>query len=1191
MSTHNLVDSDVRHRAETEVGTSFAMSAGAGTGKTTVLVRRLVEHLLAGTAPRQLAAITFTEKAAGELRLRARDALEARLVEARSDDERRRLEAILARFGELTLSTIHSFCQQLLEREALDAGWAPDTEVQEGSGGGAIKEAFKAWRTGFDTRHPESSILLREGGAADLPQQYQRTSLLATGQALLDNRDLTPILGEPTGMDWSQAWRELQELSDELDNALKQGRNPECKLVVKARQFVAEVHEAAWQPQAEQSVREALQLTARKLGGAGRAADWPGGSKKALVDAAVNFAAWQARWQRQIGVELHRVVVQDLVNYFVPAVEAAKRKSAQADFGDLLFRAAELLTTRHDARQRLADLYEVVLIDEVQDTDPIQAEVAMLLTRPSDASGPWNAVPPRPGSLFAVGDPKQSIYRFRRADVATWRELLAVIQLEGDRLSLRQNFRSVPGIVGWVNHAFKGYPDYEALVPHRATAALDPVVVVHTGAEKEDGKNTDGLIRHLSELRARGAQVYDPSLKALRPMRWADVMILLPSWTEAEAIQDDLNAARIDSVVEGGSKFFERDEVRLLLEAMRAIDEPQDNAAVVAVLRGLFGISHEELARFKKAGGAWITTLPDQPPGAIADAFRLLRHLNNQRSRVGWVPLLDDLLDQTRATCVFALTSRRWSILANIDKLKAMIYELELTARSPREVITALEQAREASTEDLSVLDTDLDAVRITSYFKAKGLEAPIVALVHTERQLKAPDVLVKRDTRQVGLRAGTEIVPPGWDALLEEEKEQLLFERRRWMYVATTRARDQLIFCHGTPPPPGAERDKWLAAGNNLVGEDVFPCMGPFHTAPHDTLHTLTEGVTVRLRQRGALPEVPRVTETFPGNDALVDAHLESPPTVGDPEGEARQQALREARKRAERGSSRWRAVGSLTGRGGSRSDHKGLGVGVEGGTVVHQVMEHLDLGRPVEELRPQVAGLVHAFATQKGLPKELEDKCVTIVHGLLNHEVIDQARSATERWREVPFTFPQGDTVVAGTIDLCFPVDAERTSWIVVDWKSHLPAEGDPLRVKYEKQLAWYVKAMLETVTPCKHVEPFLVGPHPALGLVEHLDEQLDEIHPSLHPLVLELAARGKAPSAFWEAQTGPDSYVELHVAWPDQHIGVGFDLPATDLAALTAFGWSVENADMGSATWPERVTEGVLERFKQHRKEDQT
>jgi ATP-dependent helicase/nuclease subunit A len=1113
-----MTDAAARLQAIEAVDTSIAVTAGAGSGKTTVLVQRVVRLLRGGVHPSRIAATTFTEKAAGELVERIRDAVE----EAAEAREAWALAASSS-LSELVSTTIHSFCRRLLDIVALEAGWTPGVTIDAASG--ANRAAIHRWRRDFESRAPEVAGLVRSVvTVGDLTR--------ALG-ALLDGRDLEPVHGG--AVDVGALHAEVRAVAADLIDASAGCARPEtCKLYLGNRALLEHATAALAAGPLDAVSRALLDEEQGSLVG-GRAGDWPDGGKGAFTD---TIKAWRALPGR-IRSALHGVVIHELHTHALPLALELRAASGEATFDDLLHRALAALRDE-SVRARLAARFDAVLVDEVQDTDPIQAEIALLLTEDGGA--------PRPGGLFAVGDPKQSIYRFRRADVDTWSRLRDTMTASGASLSLTRNFRSVPGVVAWVNYVFADMPDYEPLVAHRGPAALDPVVVVAS----EEAGDASAIAGHLLDLRAGGATVDG------RPLAWRDVMVLVPSWTRAEALQRGLTEAGVDALVEGGKQFFGRDEVRACLAALRAIDDPGDAASVVFTLRALFGCSHEDLLRHVAAGGSWFTTLPDPPAGPVGDALRVLAALNRRRSREGWVRLLDAVLAEGRALAVWSLLPDGASRIANVEKVRRLIHDAEAVADGPGDVLTRLRALEDADDEaDVLLTDVDADVVRITTLFKAKGLEAPVVVLAEMNRVVRTPDAIPDRVRAELAVKVG-KLEPADWDQRKEAERLALDAERVRWMYVAATRARDQLVICDG--------------GKRNLIDRVRGGVPGALQ---HDASVEVASGVVVKVRLAGALAPAPTRDRTFPAlDDAVVDGWIDHPPAVDDPSA-----AWAEARARRVRGaraaSARRRSVVELARR--SRFAGAAGGVGVAGGTLVHAVMNELDLSSPDAVCRQVAADAVARLG--RGLDDDLRGRCAIVVQRLLDHPVVAQARAAPERWQEVPFSASLSGVTVSGTIDLCFPTDPSRTRWVVVDWKSSLPPVGDPDRATYEQQLALYARALLETVGAVD-VQTVLVGPHEELGAPSADEAAVAAVAPGLAEGLRALLDAGAAVPAVGVRVDG----VEVELLWQDARRVVLLDPEDGVSVRLAAAGWRVWVTSGSAPSLPapdDPVWEGVVPR----------
>lgn len=1168
-----MTDALARERAAKQLDVCIALDAGAGSGKTSVLVERVVALLESDVDPRSIAAITFTEKAAGELVARVRDSLETKLA---ANPDSSVLARALDRFGELTISTIHSFCRDILTHESLEADFAPNTEVgDENLAEQMLIDALRIWRDRLRREKHELWALLEQ-----LVTTYalrEAATTLYRYRALKDVACTEPF-------DAKKAMAELAPLLAATATAGGACKNADDKLLTNNADFLAFM-EVATQKAPAQGALEALTTPLKSKKG-GQKGNWPGTSKQTYLDCLDAIEEWRLRWREHV----HGDIVSYLRAYLFPLLDARRHEDSVATFDDLLMNAARLLRDRPAARARLAARYRAVLVDEVQDTDPVQAEVATLLARPLSADGAWHTSSPDAGRLFAVGDPKQSIYRFRGADVATFSRLRDVIARNGERAALTRNFRSVPDIVAWVNATFADFPGYTPQVAQRSKATLDPIVAVDAS---DDVDEIDAALRHLRTLfggtggtpvppTTQSALVVDKHTGEPRALRKSDVMILLPSWGKADPIADRFRSAGYECVVEGGDTFFERDEVRLGMAALRAFAEPADSEATVFVLRGLFGVSIEELAKHAAAGGSFRFTLPAPANGspAVADALARLGKIHRGRGTRSLSILFDELLEATLVTAVWAALPDGKSRLANLDKLKAMVRKAEQLTNSPQGAVDELLRIeRNVADKDIDRLDKDGDAIRVTSLFKAKGLEAPVVLLLFPRRSNDGVQHVVDHGAGTIALRMGA-LEPPNWEALKEQERAHEAEERRRWMYVAATRARDQLVVVRA-PAQFNEETQELVPPTGCLLRADIqrlgLPIPGEDE---HDAL-VPCGGVNVRVRHADALPPAVVLAQTFPELDDHVDALLAaSPSALGDPSGDAFVAQRANALRAAKRGCLRWRAAAGEPSqkvwRPGVSVDAASDGdvndavtaqsVGARGGRVIHAVIERLDLSMPHEELVPRGRDLAAILAAQAGLDDALTLACQNIIERILANPLVDDARKAPERWAEVPFTFsPRKGTVISGTIDLCFPLDESRREWAVFDWKSRVPAKDDPLRDRYEAQLRRYGEAVIAGMEGVKVTRLEIVGPYPELGVQAEPDDVLVDVRGDLRDALAALMQRGAPMPGVYDdvVNAANEPIASPDLSWAHVKLAVVVDAAPDVVAALNAIGWTVHGA----------------------------
>lgn len=319
--------------------------------------------------------------------------------------------------------------------------------------------------------------------------------------------------------------------------------------------------------------------------------------------------------------------------------------------------------------------------------------------------------------------------------------------------------------------------------------------------------------------------------------------------------------------------------------------------------------------------------------------------------------------------------------------------------------------------------------------------------------------------------------------------------------------------------------------------------------------------------------PAAPQLDATFPGLDPTVDAWLSDPPDAPE-DPTARwaahtQRAIRAARAEC----TGWNTVHEIATQERVVDAHSG--VGVAGGTLVHTVLEDLDLTAPKLQQLASLDRLVAASGRSLGLDEATVGICAGLLRRVLDHPVLDRARAAPERWSEVPFAIRDGERLVSGRIDLAFPTDASRRSWVVVDWKSDLPPRNTAAWRNYERQLAWYARALLQAVSPCESVEAVLVGPHPDLGPGPSVAEIAGVLFPELGPGLSALLDQGMAPPRLGALVGDPPH--ETTLAWPEAQVALAVGLPLDGLAAQ---GWQCVSVDPAGPDWADRALAAVAE-----------
>lgn len=1069
-----LVDQDNRIRAMTDFTSVLLVEAAAGTGKTSLMAGRVAMMLAVGFPPGDIAAITFTDLAAGQLARRIRETVEALLAGHIPDfikpvlpsgltaAQQAALSAAAPRLDELTATTIHGFCQAVIHSHGVQAGLDPGTRIVDETVAEALfRGELSAW---FSRR-------LAERGAIE--------------------DDPIVVLAEEIPLKVVDLIRELAMLRREHPEAAPipppQGARPDIGFAQAVDDFYR------WQTHIDNDncvrgvAHELRRLSARyerifdsapdfatlwRLCDAGPCRLFAKGLQlKGYSEAAEIFGAHPGESASEAAIKHYQIVVDawnELIGHIAGSLvcilsssldlllksyQGRKRAAAVLDFDDLLLHVRSLVRDHEEVRRAIGRRYKYILVDEFQDTDRVQSEILFSIAT-DDRVERWEDSRLRPGSLFLVGDPKQAIYRFRGADIEIYElcRRLVSAQEGGAVIEVTANFRSQKAIIQHVNSCFEtvfgktGQPRYVALastIPDgshpvpcvtRFTihVATERRIYAEMFREAEAEKVADICSHLIGNMMIRRA---DGSLSPLQP---GDIALLSPGHTELWRYERALEQRNLAVSSQAGQSLMRRQETQDILALLRVLADSSDTLAFGALMRGpLVGLTDQELLDIT-AGLPEISGRPSffsvrTDPSAVQHhvAKAILVSLQDLRRRAAISTpslILAEAIERLNARVIMAARHRNRNAraLANLDALieRARGYGVAGLRAFVRDLQADWERKVRAPE---GRIDAAEHAIEVVTIHKAKGLKWPVVIPINSTTELYRPDQFVHRQSDNTLHWMVGGVAPPDLAAARAEESQEDANQRERIWYVACTRARDLLILPH----IPQAAKSSWFSSIDLQQGEitelDVsgFPASDARQAAAYENNQSAD---TFAAEQRKVNEGAPSVVWRRP-SDHDQDRLADPVDTVVVADSLAEQMEV--------------------------------VGAGALRGIVLHKLMEDLLIGelevqeRPVASRAEELLVQLLTVADEKEARPDPAEMARCALRALALPEIAEMR----------PFLLPEvaiwasGDGVlVAGRAD-ALAIREGRVE-VAVDWKSDINP-SPTVRNRYAAQLRDYLQA----------------------------------------------------------------------------------------------------------------------------------
>jgi len=840
LDLNSKIDSQSRLQIRNNLNSSYYVEAGAGTGKTTVLVDRIVSLILNKKTPiNKIAAITFNKSAAKNIKDKIRNSLESILLENNTTYEtQRNIEESLNELEISSIQTLHSFADKLIRQFPIESGVAPGFKILSESENNNLFE--NKWNNWISSNQENEKFAKSFNWLMCLNVNPNKIKSIA--KLFWNNFENVETSKFENNIEIPEInFKKFKKLCADLKNFSNLCNKSDDPLLLHIDDFSEEFEEILlsfdnWNFDISITLYTLSRFSKNVTGNDSyKSVSTNKGNKKnwnpdpySQQNSKILVTSILTEIQNDIDDYLlnsGKFAFTDLLNElknFALTHAHQRRQKGKITHNDSLIWARNLVKNNHDVRKYFILTYDNILIDEFQDTDPIQAEIAAYISESitNDQSPPletdWSKIKPQNGKFFAVGDPKQSIYKFRKADSSIARIIKQ--NLTDDTLYLTENFRSTKPIIKFVNQIFEQLFEESETQPRYVNLTCPEESIsnpLNSGGVKFFGQSIDDqttdqikkeeaqqISRIIYDIISKKWEIRDIQISSRiqkKPVIYNDICILVEKNSDIPIIENQLNNLSIPNINQNSSINYQSQEIKDIINCLKAINNPFDKISIIAALKSpAFSCSDEDLLTHATSNKKFNYTQNDHNDSSKIDKYlKILNEFHVKKNHTPVTEILEDFFISRHLNASAIIHENTENILNHYEFV--MTTAISLSKDKHLTIIELINHIEKDLNQGNKIPSNDAsNAVKIMTLHGAKGLEFPVVIMTGlgfmSETSATENNILLDKNTRQLEVKISKNIQTSKFENLLLKENQNTYEEKIRLLYVSATRAKDFLI-------------------------------------------------------------------------------------------------------------------------------------------------------------------------------------------------------------------------------------------------------------------------------------------------------------------------------------------------------------------------------------------------------------